>query len=76
MQLPPKSSKVWVDIVTEKIKINFSFTAANFFLGLAKMEINSNPQIAHKLAGELYDLFVKNTENANAKIDIDHLLKL
>ena len=72
MDVPPVSHPAWKSIVSGKDRYQFDFLATNLLLGYLALQVkrDSSPEIIHKCAQELHDIFVRNADLASVQGDL------
>jgi hypothetical protein len=72
MDVPPVSHPGWKNIVSGNEKHQFEFLATNLLLGYLSLQVkkDSSPQIVHKCAQELHDMFVRNADLPSVQRDL------
>src|SRR5689334_16175006 len=72
MDVPPVSHPAWKNIVSGKDIYQFEFLATKFLLGYLSLQVkrDSSPQVVHKCAQELHDIFVRNADLACVQNDL------
>lgn len=72
MDVPPVSHPAWKNIVSGKERHQFEFLATNLLLGYLALQVkrNSSPEVLHKCAQELHDIFVRNADLISVERDL------
>jgi len=73
MSIPPITSPIWEDILTEKKKINFEFFAISIFMGRVRMQLSRDPNSVEALAAELRSFIEKNENHPAIKKDLEKI---
>lgn len=76
MDVPPKTSPIWTDIVTRKTNIEFEFLPTRILQGniariLAK---DPTPSAIKKCSGDLWEMFKENTNLPKVQNDLNKII--
>ena len=75
MLIPPENSKIWENLITGEVQIEFNFLALKIFLGSANRLYKLSPSSLGPSVKNLYKLFEKNQQLPTLKKDIILLTK-
>ncbi len=72
MDVPAKSNRTWIDVVTGKKSYNLKFLAAKILLGRVIRSVESNPSDENINAAidQLRNIYMKNTDIAAVQDDL------